>query len=74
MPSMTSGSPDRAPRPPREAFEACLDRALGSECLIETPRGEIAGRCAAERHGLACIPTDPAHRPGAEGTLDFDQR
>lgn len=74
MPSMASGSPDRAPRPPREAFDACLDRALGSGCLIETPRGEIAGRCADERHGLACIPTDPDHRPGAEGTLDFDRR
>ncbi|MTW20826.1 hypothetical protein [Allochromatium palmeri] len=62
-----SGSPDRAPRPPREAFDACLDRAPGSACLIQTPRGEIAGRCSTQRQGLACIPSDPGHRPGEEG-------
>lgn len=74
MPPSAGGSPDRAPRPPREAFEACLDLSQGSACLIQTPRGEIVGRCATERQGLACIPTDPNHRPGEEGEAGFGQR
>ena len=63
-----------APRPPREAFAACLEQAVGSVCRVRTPRGEIIGRCARESGGLACIPTDPSHRPGEEGGLEFGQR
>ncbi|MGQ9659607.1 MAG: hypothetical protein ACUVT0_05845 [Thermochromatium sp.] len=64
-PAPDGTSPPR-PRPPREAFVACLNRAQGSACLIQTPGGEVAGRCASDSQGLACIPTDPHHRPGAE--------
>ena len=69
--SSANGMPDRMHRPPREAFDACLDRTLDSSCLIRTPRGEIAGRCATESQGLVCIPTDPNHRPGAEAGPEF---
>ncbi|MCK7578301.1 MAG: hypothetical protein MZV65_22875 [Chromatiales bacterium] len=69
-----SGAPERAPRPPREAFDACLDRAQDSACRVRTPQGEIAGRCATEPQGLACIPTDPNHRPGEEGGPEFGRR
>lgn len=69
-----SGAPERAPRPPREAFDACVDRAQDSACRVRTPQGEIAGRCATEPQGLACIPTDPNHRPGEEGGPEFGRR
>ncbi|BCU06774.1 hypothetical protein [Allochromatium tepidum] len=69
--SSASGVPERAPRPPREAFDACLERAQGSACRVRTPQGEIAGRCVTEPQGLACIPTDPNHRPGEEGGPAF---
>ena len=72
--SSASGAPERAPRPPREAFDACLERAQGSACRVRTPQGEIAGRCATEPQGLACIPTDPNHRPGEEGGPEFGLR
>ena len=73
-PPSASGAPERAPRPPREAFDACLGRAQDSACLIRTPRGEIAGRCVTDLQGLACIPTDPNHRPGKEGGSEFGLR
>ena len=37
-------------------------------------QGEIAGRCVTEPQGLACIPTDPNHRPGEEGGPAFGLR
>jgi len=73
-PPSASGIPDRAPRPPREAVDACVDRTQGSACLIQTARGEIAGRCLIQPQGLACIPTDPSHRPGEEGGPAFGLR
>jgi hypothetical protein len=73
-PRSTSGSAERAPRPPQEAFEACLNRAAGSACSVRTPRGEIAGRCSTELYGLVCIPMDPGHRPGEEGRAEFSRR
>jgi hypothetical protein len=60
--------------PPREAFDACLNRASGSACVVQTPRDEIAGRCATEPYGLACIPMDPGHQPGEEGGAEFSRR
>lgn len=74
LPPSASGTPERAPRPPREAFDACLGRAQGSACRVRTPQGEITGRCAIEAQGLACIPTDPNHRPGEEGGPEFGLR
>lgn len=73
-PSASGSVTTYTPKPPREAFEACQERAAGSVCIVPTPRGEVAGRCASAPYGLACIPTDPDHRPGEEANSEFSRR
>lgn len=51
------------PKPPREAFDACLGLRVGAACSVGTPQGEIDGRCDYSGDLLACIPSDPNHRP-----------
>ena len=59
-----SGQTDgQQPAPPPGAIEACASRRQGAACSVQTPRGELDGRCALEGDVLACIPSDPSHRP-----------
>lgn len=59
------GDGDGPPRPPREAVEACADKASGDECSFEGREGEtVSGSCFspdADRP-LACRPD---HHRGA---------
>lgn len=50
----------RPPRPPKEAVEACADRASGDACSFESPHGTVQGTCWAPREDLplACRPAD----------------
>lgn len=52
--------------PPAEALQACVNRARGDACTVETPRGDtISGTCGApEGRALACM---PEHGPGGPG-------
>ncbi|RMF14909.1 MAG: hypothetical protein D6761_08720, partial [Candidatus Dadabacteria bacterium] len=44
--------------PPPEAFEACADREVDEDCTVDTPRGEMDGRCvtARDEETLVCVP------------------
>ncbi|QGU32878.1 hypothetical protein [Thermochromatium tepidum] len=66
-PPSALGKSERPPRPPHEAFVACLGLTSGSACLIQTPRGEVAGRCATDPQGLVCIPSNPPPPLGGKG-------
>lgn len=51
-------------RPPAEAFNACLGKSTGAECLI---RGRNPGTCRDFQGALACIPAQP---PGRQGQME----
>ncbi|NEV61040.1 hypothetical protein [Thiorhodococcus minor] len=67
----TQGPPSRGQRqlPPQEAIDACRMLLSGASCVVQTTRGGIDGRCSYSGETLACIPSDPSHRPigGPEG-------
>ena len=50
---------DAGPRPPPAAFEACALASEGSRCVVQTPKGKIAGTCGLYDGRLACIPARP---------------
>ena len=57
----TSGPP---PTPPREALDACLGLVSGAPCAVVTAHGDsLDGSCGYHGEELACIPSDPGHRP-----------
>ncbi|MCB6184840.1 hypothetical protein LIN78_14930 [Leeia sp. TBRC 13508] len=46
--------------PPPEAFAACENKAKSTACVVQTPRGEMKGRCGGpEGKKLACMPDMP---------------
>jgi hypothetical protein len=51
--------PGAGPRPPPAAFEACALGSEGSGCVVQTPKGKIAGACGLYEGRLACIPARP---------------
>ncbi|PRQ09667.1 hypothetical protein [Enhygromyxa salina] len=56
---------DHPPRPPREAVEACADRASGDACSFEGREGEtVNGSCFTPDADkpLACRPDHPPPR------------
>ncbi|KIG19296.1 hypothetical protein DB30_03852 [Enhygromyxa salina] len=53
---------DHPPRPPREAVEACVDKASGDACSFEGREGEtVDGSCFTPEDDkpLACRPEQP---------------
>jgi hypothetical protein len=56
---------DCPPRPPREAVEACADKASGDSCSFEGREGEaVTGSCFSPEADkpLACRPDHPPPR------------
>lgn len=56
----------RGRRPPPEAFSACEQQDEGSQCLVETPHGQLEGVCRippqAPDERLVCVPNRPPRR------------
>ena len=44
------------------AIDACMEKAEGDECLIESPRGEMKGECIIRNENLMCINPDMQFR------------
>lgn len=43
--------------PPPEALEACSSLAVGDQCQMTTPRGDVEGQCVTTPdEQLACLP------------------
>lgn len=53
-PSLATG-----PKPPPEAYQACAWGVDGGECVVQTTKGSINGRCGLYQGRLACIPPRP---------------
>lgn len=55
-----SGGNQPPRRPPKEAVDACVNKASGDACSFESPRGTVEGTCWAPREDLplACRPAD----------------
>ncbi len=48
--------------PPQEAIDACVGLAAGAACTVETPNGNLSGRCTAvPSNELACVPEGGQH-------------
>lgn len=58
-PSTGRPPPRGGPRPPAEAFEACLHKSEGDRCVVKTSRGDVSGICGPNEGRLACIPPRP---------------
>jgi hypothetical protein len=59
-PPTTGRPPPRGgPRPPPEAFEACMLKSEGDQCVVKTSRGDVSGVCGPNEGRMACIPPRP---------------
>lgn len=56
----TKGEKGERRKPPQEAFDACVDKAVEAACTVVTPRGEREGTCKAgrgeDKETLICAP------------------
>jgi len=58
------GKPPRGGKPPQEAITACENEDVGTECTVETPRGDVLeGTCqnTPDKKYFACAPKN--HKP-----------
>ncbi len=58
-------SGERRGGPPAEAFSACDGLASGDACTVQTPHGNLQGRCRSHGGDAFCVPDH--HRQGPVG-------
>lgn len=46
--------------PPKEAIEVCAEKEEGTQCTMNTPRGELTGKCmnTPDNKYFVCMPED----------------